>query len=157
MTLLRFLVRYSPAMVFWTSLAALVSGACGGLANPGEDGAAPPEENAAPPPADVGTARPPASTPLPDPMLAFAPVSANAAPPSVVWSWTTEEQATELRRDRILFTRESSPTLGRGHLFDLLDARAANGDAAAARLIGVELAKAALVAARFALDPFVLP
>src|ERR1700676_991973 len=28
MTLLRFLVRYSPAMVFWTSLAALMSGAC---------------------------------------------------------------------------------------------------------------------------------
>src|SRR5471032_2945642 len=28
MTLLRFLVRYSPAMVVWTSLAALLSGAC---------------------------------------------------------------------------------------------------------------------------------
>lgn len=28
MTLLRFLIRYSPAMVIWTSLAALVSGAC---------------------------------------------------------------------------------------------------------------------------------
>jgi putative ATP-binding cassette transporter len=28
MTLLRFLVRYSPAMVIWTSLAALLSGAC---------------------------------------------------------------------------------------------------------------------------------
>jgi len=28
MKLLRFLVRYSPAMVLWTSLAALVSGAC---------------------------------------------------------------------------------------------------------------------------------
>ncbi len=28
MTLLRFLVRYSPAMVIWTSIAALISGAC---------------------------------------------------------------------------------------------------------------------------------
>ena len=28
MTLLRFLVRYSPAMVIWTSPAALLSGAC---------------------------------------------------------------------------------------------------------------------------------
>ena len=28
MTLLRFLIRYSPAMVVWTSLAALISGAC---------------------------------------------------------------------------------------------------------------------------------
>ena len=28
MTLLRFLVRYSPAMVIWTSAAALLSGAC---------------------------------------------------------------------------------------------------------------------------------
>src|SRR5437764_243881 len=28
MTLLRFLVRYSPAMVIWTSIAALLSGAC---------------------------------------------------------------------------------------------------------------------------------
>src|SRR5471032_256220 len=28
MTLLRFLVRYSPAMVVWTSIAALFSGAC---------------------------------------------------------------------------------------------------------------------------------
>ena len=28
MTLLRFLVRYSPRMVIWTSIAALLSGAC---------------------------------------------------------------------------------------------------------------------------------
>src|SRR5665213_4054916 len=31
MTLLRFLVRYSPAMVLWTSAAALLSGACNTL------------------------------------------------------------------------------------------------------------------------------
>lgn len=120
---------------------AIVSGACGGLASRGEDGAAPPEANAPPPSAGFGPASPPAAPLPPDPMLAFAPVAANAPPPSVVWSWTTAEQVAELRRDRILFTRESSPALGRGHLFDILDARAAKGDAAAARLVGVELAK----------------
>lgn len=126
---------------FTTGALAVVSGACGGLTSHGEDGAGLAEESAPPPPGGFGPVSPPVHTPAPDPRLAFAPVATNAAPPSVVWSWTTEEQATELRRDRILFTRESSPTLGRGHLFDLLDARAAQGDASAARLAGVELAR----------------
>ena len=127
---------------FTTGALAVVSGACGGITTRGEDGTElPPAESAPPPPAGFGPASSPVATPPPDPRLAFAPVAANAAPPSVVWSWTTEEQAAELRRDKILFTRESSPTLGRGHLFDLLDARAAQGDAAAARLVGTELAK----------------
>jgi hypothetical protein len=78
---------------------------------------------------------------LPDPGLAFAPVPSYGPVPPTVWSWTTEEQATEIRRDKILFTRESSATLGRGYLFDILELRAAKGDAAAARLVGAELAK----------------
>ena len=125
---------------FTAGALAVVSGACGGLASRGEDEAGLPQDRTPPPSAGFDPAPPPVDTLPPDPLLAFAPVAANAAPPTVVWSWTTEEQAAELRRDRVLFTRESSPTLGRGHLFDVLDARAAKGDAAAARLAGSELA-----------------
>ena len=83
----------------------------------------------------------PPSTPPVDPGLAFSPVRSPGVPPAVVWSWTTTEQADEIRRDKVLFTRESSPTLGRGFLYDVLEERAAKGDATAARLAGSELAK----------------
>jgi hypothetical protein len=118
-----------------------VGGACGGEIGTRDERSGPaPEE---PPPPDFDISESATETPAqpPDPNLAFSPVGPNDAPPAIVWSWTTEEQIEELRRDKILFTRESSPTLGRGHLFDILDARAKNGDETAARLVGIELAK----------------
>jgi hypothetical protein len=127
---------------FTTGAMAIVGAACGGLTR--EDGS-PEPTNDAPPPGpglpEPGFSPAPGPTPPPDPGLAFGPVGAKGAPPSVIWSWTTVEQAAEIRRDGILFTRASSPTLGRGHLFDVLDARAASGNAAASRLAGTELAK----------------
>ncbi|MBX3189089.1 MAG: hypothetical protein KF819_18855 [Labilithrix sp.] len=121
---------------FTVGAVAMASGACGG-ARAGE----PWSEEPPPSRVDPGFMPAPPAPPSPDPRLAFAPVARDAAPPRSIWSWTTAEQATEIRRDEVLFTRESSPTLGRGHLFDVLDARAADGDPAAARLAGVELAK----------------
>lgn len=124
---------------FTTGAIAIASAACGGLTT--EDGSQgstrrPPP---VPGPSDPGFSSPAAPKPA-DPGLAFAPVARDAPPPSAIWSWTTAEQAAEIRRDQILFTKESSPTLGRGYLFDVLEQRAAQGDAAAARLAGTELA-----------------
>lgn len=127
---------------FTTGALAIVSGACGGLtaADDGSPGTDP--STRAPSPPDPGTTgdEPPAPKPA-DPRLSFAPVAASAAPPAVLWSWTTAEQAAEIRRDARLFTREPPGALGRGYLFDVLADRAANGDAAASRLAGSELAK----------------
>jgi hypothetical protein len=125
---------------FTAGTLAIVSGACGAVA-PQEPDASPvpppePSPGGDPPPFGPGGVALP-----PDPGLAFGAIAEDAAPPTVIWSWTTVEQAAEIRRDGILFTRESSPTLGKGLLFDVLDARAAAGDAAAARLTGTELAK----------------
>ena len=46
---------------------------------------------------------------------AFDPVISEQDLRPVLWSWTTPEQVTALRKDRVLFTRAESPTLGRGH------------------------------------------
>lgn len=121
---------------FATGALTLVAGSCA-IKRPGYVDAV--EED--PPPTDGPVERPRVPPPPVDPGLAFSPVRTTGAPPAVVWSWTTTEQADELRRDKVLFTRESSPTLGRGLLFDVIEERAAKGDAAAARLAGIELAK----------------
>lgn len=71
----------------------------------------------------------------------FLPVDTMSPPPEVVWSWTTAAQAVEIRKGSVLFTVESSPTMGRGFLFELLQERADGGDGSAARLVGRELAK----------------
>ena len=54
---------------------------------------------------------------------AFDPVTSEQDLRPVLWSWTTPEQVAELRKDRVLFTRVESPTLGRGHLFRVLGER----------------------------------
>jgi len=52
----------------------------------------------------------------------------NVAPAErVFYSWTTREQADELRRDRVLLTRTETPGLGRGYAFTSIDALAARG------------------------------
>jgi hypothetical protein len=69
---------------------------------------------------------------------AFDPVTSDRDLRSVLWSWTTPEQAAALRNDKVLFTRAESPTLGRGHLFTVLAQR----DGRLARLLdGPQLAK----------------
>jgi hypothetical protein len=122
---------------FTTGTLAIVGAACGGSVREPSDAPAVPLE---PSPGDLPPNDPVRAAPQ-DPGLAFGPIAGDGGPPPVIWSWTTAEQAAEIRRDGILFTRESSPTLGKGLLFDVLDARAAAGDAAAARLTGTELAK----------------
>lgn len=47
----------------------------------------------------------------------------------VLYSWTTAEQAAELRQDRVLLTRTETPGLGRGYAFTSMDALAAQGTA----------------------------
>ena len=37
------------------------------------------------------------------------------------FSWTTDEQAAELRRDRVLFTRSERPGMGPGYAFEVLE------------------------------------
>lgn len=60
----------------------------------------------------------------------------NAAPAKrVLYSWTTPEQAEELRRDRVLLTRTETPGLGRGHAFTSIDELAARGTAPANELL----------------------
>ena len=117
----------------------MVAGGCGGKTT--DDSRSTETEPSPPAESPAGEPGFPPSTPPADPGLAFSPVSSPGAPPAVVWSWTTTEQADEIRRDKVLFTRESSPTLGRGFLYDVLEERAAKGDAVAARLAGTELAK----------------
>ena len=124
---------------FTTGAIALVSGACGGLT--ATDGSSEPAGEPPGKPVEPHFGTGPEPSPTRDPELLFGPVTTDAAPPSVIWSWTTEEQAAEIRRAKVLFTRESSPTLGRGYLFDVLAARAAEGDIVASRLAGSELAK----------------
>jgi len=52
----------------------------------------------------------------------------NVAPAArVFYSWTTREQAEELRRDRVLLTRTETLGLGRGYAFTSIDALAARG------------------------------
>jgi hypothetical protein len=125
---------------------AIGTGACagGGLEEkkPAVPVAAAPPMEAGPSPAQPDRAE--AGAPLDltaDPDLALNPVLDGAAPPLVVWSWTTTEQAAELRKNRVLFTRTRSPTLGRGLLFDVLTQRSKKGDPVAARLAGPALAK----------------
>jgi hypothetical protein len=59
------------------------------------------------------------------------------------FSWTTDEQAAELRRDQVLFTRTERPGLGRGYAFEYLAALAENSTeserATLASLLGGEL------------------
>src|SRR6185503_699013 len=53
--------------------------------------------------------------------FSFDPVSPSNPVRRVLWSWTTKEQAAELRAGAPLFTRSESPGLGRGTLFHWLD------------------------------------
>ena len=54
----------------------------------------------------------------------------NAAPAHrVLYSWTTAEQAAELRQDHVLLTRTETPGLGRGYAFTSIDELAARGSA----------------------------
>jgi hypothetical protein len=46
-----------------------------------------------------------------------------------LYSWTTAEQAAELRADATLLTRTETPGLGRGYAFTAIDALAARGSA----------------------------
>lgn len=117
---------------FTAGAIAVVSGACGGLTtddDPVAKSGAPGPTAPAEPPGFDG----PGPTSPPDPFLPFAPANSRT-PPSVIWSWTTPEQAAEIRRDKVVFTREKSPTMGRGYLFNVLDRLAAKGNAAAERL-----------------------
>ncbi|HYQ00317.1 MAG TPA: hypothetical protein VER96_16690 [Polyangiaceae bacterium] len=71
------------------------------------------------------------------------------------FSWTTDEQAAELRRDHVLFTRSERPGMGPGNAFQVIQSLAMDGEqpdrAAVARLIGGEL----FAKARFAwLEPW---
>jgi hypothetical protein len=123
---------------FATGALAIGSAACVGRKEQMVLPAAPPDPGASfAPPAEAGAR----SDLTIDPDLAFHPVADGAPPPRVIWSWTTSEQAAELRKNRVLYTRTRSPTLGRGHLFDVLAERAKKGDRIATRLGGRELAK----------------
>lgn len=118
---------------FSGGMLSLLAAACGGRVA-ADDGAP-----STTPDAGRGVTPPP-YVPLPAPEP-FLPVDTTSPPPEVVWSWTTAAQATEIRKGSVLFTVESSPTMGRGYLFELLEERAGGGDGAAARLVGRELAK----------------
>ena len=122
---------------FSSGVLALIAAACGGkVGDEPSTGDLPDGE--APSTPSPGT---PFTPPPPDPGIGFAPVRNDAPPPVIVWSWTTPEQAAEVRAGKVLFTVESSPTMGRGYLFDVLQQRADAGDAVAARLVGPELLK----------------
>ena len=122
---------------FSSGLLALIAAACGGkIDGEGDSPSAPSTPTHDDPPPDFpGTA-----APAPDPGLGFGP-AASLAVPSVIWSWTTAAQAAEVRAGGVLFTVDSSPTMGRGYLFDVLQKLADGGDAAATRLVGPELSK----------------
>lgn len=121
---------------FGAGALAIVAGGCGSrtaLQGEGDDvgpglDTSPDDQSPAPP---NGFEPAPA---VDDPGIAFDPSRSPLVPPAAVWSWTTAEQAAELRRDRVLYTRGSSPTLGRGRLFEVLAERASRGDATAAAL-----------------------
>ncbi|MDB4944515.1 MAG: hypothetical protein JWP97_4049 [Labilithrix sp.] len=122
---------------FSTGLLAVLAAGCGGRL---EDERTETTTPAGRPPTPGGDPPPVfGSEPTPEPSVAFGPVSRSTPPPAVVWSWTTSEQAAEVRSGRVLFTRATSPTLGRGFLFDVLQRRADAGDSTAARLVGPEL------------------
>lgn len=60
----------------------------------------------------------------------------NVAPAKrVLYSWTTSEQAEELRRDRVLLTRTETPGLGRGYAFTSMEELAARGTGPANQLL----------------------
>jgi hypothetical protein len=60
----------------------------------------------------------------------------NASPAKrVLYSWTTPEQAAELRRDRVLLTRTETAGLGRGYAFTSMDELAARGSGPAHQLL----------------------
>jgi hypothetical protein len=75
------------------------------------------------PPAIVPTGITPSEPPLFGDQVVW-----NMAPARrVLYSWTTPEQISELRRDRVLLTRTERPGLGRGYAFMAMDALAARG------------------------------
>lgn len=60
----------------------------------------------------------------------------NVAPAKrVLYSWTTAEQAAELRRDHVLLTRTETAGLGRGYAFTSIDELAAMGTGPENRLL----------------------
>lgn len=74
------------------------------------------------PPEGFGGA--PATTPPAEGQMALFQdqVVWNVAPAHrVLYSWTTQEQLEELRRDRVLFTRTERPGLGPGYAFHAID------------------------------------
>jgi len=67
----------------------------------------------------------------------------------VLYSWTTAEQAAELRQDRVLLTRTETPDLGRGYAFTSMDALAAKGTAPENQLLS-RISNERFTKARFA-------
>jgi hypothetical protein len=62
---------------------------------------------------------------------------AGAAFPRVFYSWTTEEQAEEIRRGNALFSRSERPELGRGNALTALDAFGASDGGTSGKLAAV--------------------
>jgi hypothetical protein len=74
----------------------------------------------------------------------------NVAPARrTLYSWTTAEQAAELRADPVLLTRTETAGLGRGYAFTAIDALAARGTAAENQLLA-KLSGELFVKVRFA-------
>jgi hypothetical protein len=97
-------------------LSALLASACGADApTAGTEPPLPPRSDASVTPIDFGGD---AAAQTPSALPSFAPGTR-------LWSWTTAEQAAELRRDRVLFTRTERPGGGPGSLWhDLVTLRA---------------------------------
>lgn len=97
-----------------------------------------------PPPVVIPSASPsaePAPAPEPEPLDAIAALRPYAvtharAARRVLYTWTTREQLEELARDRILLTRESSPTRGDSIYDQAVGDRAEAGDRLARILRG---------------------
>lgn len=74
----------------------------------------------------------------------------NVAPAHrVLYSWTTAEQAAELRQDHVLLTRTETPGLGRGYAFTSIDELAARGSAPENQLL-TKLSQELFTKARYA-------
>lgn len=126
--------------------------ACGGKSESPErptetpDTSAPPDEHAggAPetPPPDPSPQREAPSCPLKTRLGYLRPIDSwSPTFPSTLYSWTTAEQANELRSGAELLSRTVNAAGSPGHLFDVLAALAARGDGLAALLGGESFRK----------------
>lgn len=83
---------------------------------------------------------PPAGRPQPE-GLRFDDAYHDRAARPVLYSWTTTEQATALRQDRVLFTKTARDDFGPGFLYQVLGELAAAGNVLAQELAKPEYAK----------------